>query len=372
MKRNLIITIVVLVILSSGYIFFQSSFADFIGGKAFLLITTNASTTVSLNDKVVGTTPYSAKDLPVKDYLVKLVSDVLIATSAPSATPSATKITWESNIRVTPNTQTVINQEIGPLSIFSSGEILSLEKGTGLTVITKPEEVKVNLDGNDLSVSPISASATVGNHKLKLSKTGYFSREITVNVPNGFRLIINAQLALNPLESEQKAEGNEKVTLYRFSTDNFTLLDDPQSWASGIWFFQEKYASASPRFDLILDSNGKGYYSSSTDWAKKQSEKKAVIIGYLSKTTESGLSEAAKKKYEEIKNSFYPIAKVKISSTPTGWLNVRGGASQSNSIITKVNPGEIYELLEEKTGWYKIKLSDGKEGWISSQYATKI
>ena len=31
---------------------------------------------------------------------------------------------------------------------------------------------------------------------------------------------------------------------------------------------------------------------------------------------------------------------------------------------------EVYRFIEsDESGWYKIKLSDGKEGWISGQYA---
>ena len=53
-------------------------------------------------------------------------------------------------------------------------------------------------------------------------------------------------------------------------------------------------------------------------------------------------------------------------------LNVRGGAGTTYAKVGSVKKGEKYNLLETKAGtdgnWYKIKLSDGKEGWISAQY----
>ena len=66
------------------------------------------------------------------------------------------------------------------------------------------------------------------------------------------------------------------------------------------------------------------------------------------------------------------VTKVTILQTPTGFLRVRTSASISSTQIGTVNPGESYEFVSEQTGWFQIKLTDGKTiGWISSQYASK-
>ncbi|MBI4089386.1 MAG: PEGA domain-containing protein [Candidatus Levybacteria bacterium] len=65
------------------------------------------------------------------------------------------------------------------------------------------------------------------------------------------------------------------------------------------------------------------------------------------------------------------IPKVLILNTPTGFLRVREDSSISSPEISQVKPGETYELILEKEGWFKIKLADDKMGWISSSYATK-
>lgn len=71
---------------------------------------------------------------------------------------------------------------------------------------------------------------------------------------------------------------------------------------------------------------------------------------------------------------------VTIKDTPQGWLRVRVDASIEASEAAKVKPGQRYEFLDEKEGWYKIKFNGNKEGlvsgefdegWVSSQYATK-
>lgn len=62
---------------------------------------------------------------------------------------------------------------------------------------------------------------------------------------------------------------------------------------------------------------------------------------------------------------------VKIKDTPTGWLNMRDGPGISYAQIKRVNPGEMYELLDEQFGWYQIQLDEKTTGWITSLYADK-
>jgi len=69
------------------------------------------------------------------------------------------------------------------------------------------------------------------------------------------------------------------------------------------------------------------------------------------------------------------VSKVLILNTPTGFLRVRESNSISSPEIAKVKPGEEYELVSEKEGWFEIKFdlpaNEGKKGWISSSYAVK-
>lgn len=63
--------------------------------------------------------------------------------------------------------------------------------------------------------------------------------------------------------------------------------------------------------------------------------------------------------------------KVTILDTPTGFLRVRSSASIAAPEIARVTPGESFDLVDEQTGWFEIKLKDGRAGWISSQYASR-
>lgn len=60
-----------------------------------------------------------------------------------------------------------------------------------------------------------------------------------------------------------------------------------------------------------------------------------------------------------------------ILNTPTGFLRVRASSSLGASQIGQVKPGEKYNLISEKEGWFEIKFSETQNGWISSEYAKK-
>ena len=66
------------------------------------------------------------------------------------------------------------------------------------------------------------------------------------------------------------------------------------------------------------------------------------------------------------------IIEVRILDTEVGWLNVRSTPLVGNNLVGRINPGETYPLLEDANSWYKIKISDSQEGWISSRYAQII
>ncbi len=52
-------------------------------------------------------------------------------------------------------------------------------------------------------------------------------------------------------------------------------------------------------------------------------------------------------------------------------LNIRSGAGTNYSVITKAYKGESVDILDTNNGWYKVKLSNGKIGWASSDYINR-
>lgn len=102
-----------------------------------------------------------------------------------------------------------------------------------------------------------------------------------------------------------------------------------------------------------------------------------TVLGYkLSVTAYLGLEEGQATKNAQPNPTVeatptIAVSTVLILQTPTGFLRVRAKNSVSSSEIARVTPGETFELVSENSGWFEIKLSDGRTGWISSQYAQK-
>lgn len=49
-------------------------------------------------------------------------------------------------------------------------------------------------------------------------------------------------------------------------------------------------------------------------------------------------------------------------------LNMRSGPSTSYSVMHVLWKGNIVKVIGESSGWYQIRLSDGRVGWASGQY----
>jgi hypothetical protein len=64
-----------------------------------------------------------------------------------------------------------------------------------------------------------------------------------------------------------------------------------------------------------------------------------------------------------------PVATAKppLARTEVTWsgANVREGPGMNYKVIRKVNKGTPLGILEEKTGWLRVRLDDGAEAWIS-------
>ncbi len=238
------------------------------GAKAGIRVESNIPAKVFLNDMQMGSVPFQDDALKPGDYRVSLRAD--------EATDSA-KVFWEGYARLNEGSLTIVIRDIADDKDASSGEVISLESGSGATITSSPSNAEVFIDGNLAGRTPLSVpDLSVGEHQFIISRENFLKRSIRSRVIEGLNLVISADLAI--------------------TEPDLTKL------------------SATP----------------------------------VSSTQE-----------------------VTIKATPTGFLRVRESASVNSKEIGQVKPKETYILLEETPGWVRIRLKDGKEGWVSSVYTQK-
>lgn len=230
--------------------------------KAGLKITSTPEAAVLVNGEEVGKTPYEDSNLLVGEYLIKLTTD---------------KAVWQSKVRLTKGTVAVINRDMGESIASSSGEILSLDRGTGVFVTSTPEGAGVEIDGRQYGRTPVlAADLKPGEHTFLLSHDGYLKRSIKATLPEDLALNLDVSLAIAEMD-----------------LGSFTL---PKEEA---------------------------------------------------------------------------VTKLRVKQTPTGFLRVRDDPSTKGVEVGRASVGDNLTLIEELPGWYKVRMEDGTEGYVSAAYIQK-
>ena len=177
----------------------------FLRNTTLEIVAINGKANVSIDGEDYGDTPLSINDLNPGDYNVTLerISD--------------TENFYEPetlNIKITKNTTSRIEIEIGPAGIIH-GAILyyteqkSLDNNSGLlTVLSDIENSKVFLEGEYVKETPIVArSFDAKEYDLEVVADGYETLEIPIVVEEGYLLNIKSYLFPIPITFENSDNG---------------------------------------------------------------------------------------------------------------------------------------------------------------------
>ncbi|MCR4324670.1 MAG: PEGA domain-containing protein [Candidatus Curtissbacteria bacterium] len=155
-----------------------------VGGPkaAALKVTSTPQSSIFLDGKHVGKTPFFSDQLKDQEYMVKI---------------TAGEATYVEKVTLVENTLTVVNRELNNNFLAQSGEILSLQPGKkGIFVTSTPDEADVAIDGKSYGKTPIQIEEIEeGEHKLILSHRGYLERTITVKTSPDFQVVAHVTLA---------------------------------------------------------------------------------------------------------------------------------------------------------------------------------
>lgn len=185
MKKTIVWILVVISLIALLLRFSDKGAEIFLGIKktsGISVLSTPSEATVYLNGSEVGKTPYEDKNLAVGDYILRLEKD---------------RASWEGKINLTVGTVTVVDRDIATDSASSAGEILSLTKGKGLTVISNPENSDVEIDGQSVGKTPLTLDIKSGEYTILVSHHNYLKRSIRATLPDNFNLVMAADLALS-------------------------------------------------------------------------------------------------------------------------------------------------------------------------------
>ncbi len=257
----LILVLISLIILGIRLISWPLNNFFFLKEKAGLRVLSTPVAQVLIDNNEVGKTPFEDSNLESKEYTIKVQS---------------VDGAWEGKVKLRAGTLTVVNRELSKDLSSSAGEILTLEEGNGVTIISTPDNADVEIDGKGVGKTPLLAQIESKEHTFVISHSRYLKRSIKALIPENFNLGINVDLAL--------AEA-----------------------------------------DLT-----------------------AVVIPPITATQT-----------------------VVVKSTPTGFLRVRDKASLIGKEVAQVKPGDELVLLEELPSWNRVRLSNGKEGYVASSYVVK-
>lgn len=155
-----------------------------------LLIESSPASAVYINGEDVGRTPFTTLRKP-GEITLRLVPESFGQPLAP----------FEEKINLVSGVETVVRQYFGSSDKYTEGEILSFEKlpsskSSGITILSDPENVQIQINDISKGSSPYTSNVVdSGTNKIQLSANGYKSRTIQVSPIDGYKLIAFVKLA---------------------------------------------------------------------------------------------------------------------------------------------------------------------------------
>lgn len=250
--------------------------------------------------------------------------------------------------------------------------VINRNSGKGALQVTSVPESQIFLEGKYIGKTPLCLCELpqlleTGDYNIKLVPVhpGFKSYEQKITLYEGVLTVVD-----RTFDKELVASSGTTITLSPIDDKNVSQL---------------LVISFPGKAQLILDSNSLGTTPYLADVMPSDHEIKLLKDGYKEKvikvkgvlgkklevTMSLGIKIDLNAEAARASVSAVTIPMVVILDTPTGYLNVRSENSTSADLITTLNPGDILELISEETGWYEVRLPDGKTGWISSTYGRK-
>jgi len=295
-----------------------------------LQITTEGDETyaVYLEENHLGETPFFDEKIKSDDYVLSIRD------------PISGNSLWQSRIKISKRTLTVVNFDPATNPEESSSEILYLDplsdkKATKLSISTLPDHVVVKIDGQVQGFSPITFDdLSEGDHEIVLEGPGYLTKTINAKLTVGHHLIIQAELGRN---TSLRVEETVEI---------------PESSPSGQPTTATESAQLSP---------------DRTTTPTQTSQTTSQQFG----TLESGTSRG----YESPEDITGGAVEILTATVGIDWLRVRSSPNGiASNEVARVQVGDFYPYTQDSDNkeWREIEYAPGKTGWIAATYAKVV
>jgi len=372
--------------------YYQEKIPEILGisKKAYLSVNTlETGSKVYINSNLVGETPVD--NLEIKAGLANLsVKGELSG--------------YTTNLNIIDNSENIIYRELGINKELSSG--VNIWEGTydekKVEIFLKPKNAKIFVNEKELNNEEVDKLES-GNYKFKITAEGFKDLNFSVNIRSGFKTNIDIKLPPLPSEGEiQKFKDYDNLYVIKSSNpDVFTYTKD---WLEYLNYYQKRrgllFENSENKkesfFDYFIDSEGRVFDKNlnqiddfdsigdlnikkvgllhkniSKDVLNDKNSDTITALYSLKKSSETKLTSPSSSISSPV--SSLPKSQVtnntkKIVVVNADWLRVR--STPGGSEVGKVIKNDELELLsEEDPAWFKIKMKDGKEGFISKEFS---
>lgn len=165
-------------------------FSDSNKPTAGIKIETDPVSLVFINSVQSGQTPFD-RMYPPGNITVRLV---------PESTSSAVSA-YQTTVKLTDKTYTVIRRTFGLSDVFSSGQTISLipqpSKTASISVLTSdPDSASILIDNEPQGFTPLTVdNVTATDHQININAPGYETISLNAKAVTGYKLSIIAKLA---------------------------------------------------------------------------------------------------------------------------------------------------------------------------------
>lgn len=180
---------------------------------AALQVTSVPDSSVFMDGKLLGKTPFYSDQITSGEHTVKL---------------SASQASYTTKLALTSGTLTVINRELADNFSAQSGENLWLEPGlSGTLLISRPDNTEITIDGKFYGNAPkLIENLDDGDHQVQLTKSGFTSLQFAIKTSSKYRLTADVTLASEIARGQvPAAEPNPQVQVKKVE-----ILQTPQGF----------------------------------------------------------------------------------------------------------------------------------------------